>query len=362
VRTLTGALTWPKLRAAGQLLAAVGGVPLLGASEQLLWAVPLLFLMVLPVTAAGGLRDWYVAPLLPLLWCAIALSLARLGERRAAAALAVLLVGTAVTFVAWSPFPGGAGYEPALFQYTRHHAIGHEVLGRIPPDVPVAAQSALAPHLAGRSRIELFPWYDGAIKPLLIVVDEFSGSPYPYSSEELALAVKNLKLDPAKTLLWEQDGYHLFRTDSDWTSTAPPVLWSDQLALNKVELAQTDAEGAYQPDPPVLIPGRRLRVGFYWTTLTEPRANYSISVRLIAPDGYIALQDDAWPGQGLLGTLGLPAGHAARDYHYLVLPDGLPAEVTLSVIVYDSDTQVRLAPEAGYVFATLPAQALTPLP
>jgi hypothetical protein len=84
-------------------------------------------------------------------------------------------------------------------------------------------------------------------------------------------------------------------------------------------------------------------------------ADYKISVRVKAPDGYILAQDDGYPGQNYLRTMDWEAGRALRDAHYLMLPEGeLPQPLSVAVVVYDTNTMQRLPPEEDVTITTLP--------
>src|SRR5262249_36245264 len=153
-----------------------------------------------------------------------------------------------------------------------------------------------------------------------------------------------LQMDPTLQMAWEQDGIFIFRNDP-----AAPVAnqgtweWSPYLRLTGYDLAQSDAQGAFDPASPIHTEtGGKLRVSLYWTALAAMPADYTISVTLAAPDGWIVAQADSWPGNGGLATSAWKAGRSIRDIHYLDLPPGRgKEELRLVIVVYDLNTLER---------------------
>ena len=193
------------------LLLPLAGLPLFARGEQLLWGGSALFLLALPLSNVGGLTDWYVAPLIPLLWFGVAVALARLAFPHALLATSLLLASTCICFYLWSPFPGGKAFIPAEYVLTKHHRIGQALLADIPPDAAVVTQSGLGAHLAARAKIALYPWNQPQREPQLWVFDTQNQDIYPLTGEEFWAIINRLRRDPAVATLHEQDGYFVFR-------------------------------------------------------------------------------------------------------------------------------------------------------
>jgi hypothetical protein len=203
----------------------------------------------------------------------------------------------------------------------------------------------------------MFPWYKPSDRPALIVLDAKSDNIYPYlTTEGLVKDIRKLQLDPTVRLVYELDGYSILSLDvNPQMPHQGPWEWAPYLELEGYGLSQSDALGAFQQAAFVPTGGRTLRVELYWTAQAQMIADYKISVVLQAPDGFILAQDDSWPGQNTLKTRDWAVGRTIRDLHYLALPNGdLPVPLSLSVVVYDSNTMQRLAPEEGVRLTMLP--------
>jgi uncharacterized membrane protein len=205
----SGSRAWAAL----MLLLPLAGLPLLARGEQLLWGGTVLFLLALPLSDAGGLTDWYVAPLLPLLWFGAAVALARLAFPHALLGACLLLASTCVCFYLWSPFPGGKAFIPAEYVLTEHHRIGQAVLAAVPGDAAVVTQSGLGAHLAARANIALYPWNPPQRGTQIWVFDTQNQDIYPLTGEQFWAIINRLRADPAVTTLHERDGYFVFQVD-----------------------------------------------------------------------------------------------------------------------------------------------------
>jgi hypothetical protein len=206
----TGHKSWATL----QLLLPLAGLPLLARGEQLLWGGSALFLLALPLSNVGGLTDWYVAPLLPLLWFGVVVALARLAFAHALLGTSLLLASTCICFYLWSPFPGGSAFIPAEYLLTEHHRIGQALLADIPADAAVVTQSGLGAHLAARAKIALYPWNQPQHEPQLWIFDTRNQDIYPLTGDEFWVIINRLRSDPSVTTLHEQDGYLVFQVDN----------------------------------------------------------------------------------------------------------------------------------------------------
>ena len=75
-----------------------------------------------------------------------------------------------------------------------------------------------------------------------------------------------------------------------------------------------------------------------------PRIDYTVSVRVIAPDGSVVAQHDSYPANGLLPTSQWRVDDYVQDRHNLTLPaDAPPGEYRIEVVVYNVETGDVLA-------------------
>jgi hypothetical protein len=338
------------------IFAALVGLPLLAGGEQFLWAPMMIFLITISGGYPGDLFGYRAAALVPLLWVSVARLLSRLPLRWASTGAALLLVGSLVGSWLWSPFPGGGRYDASDFEVTQHDRIGETILAKIPPDASLASQDGVGAHLTTRQKVYLFPMYDHSKPPEMIVLDVNSKLYYPFQyPEKIPQNVYAFQLDPTMQLFWEQDGYYVFRHDP----AAPiphqgPWTWSPWLRLEGYDLAQTDHAGAFISTANSPGSAGTMRVALYWTSLAPMSVDYTVSVFLVAADGFIAAQNDSWPGRGTLETTQWKVGRLIRDVHYLDIPPGRqPEELQLQVVVYDLATRQRLAPESGFTLTVL---------
>lgn len=349
-------LTTPdRIAALIRLFAPMAFLPIVGAGEQILWLPYLVMLQMSSEPDIYRLQLWWISPLLPFFWGSIGLTLARFQTRTTTVAAAALVAASLVGFVLLSQFPGGARFEAARYQMDAHDHIGDAIASAIPPDASLAANNVLGVHLAARRQLYLYPWYTPPHQPDLILLDMKANDPYPLSPDEVKSNVLAMQLSPRIETVTEQDGYYLFRVhDKSQNPAQGNWEWSPWLRLSGYDLAQTDASGAYKPLENVLRPGGTLRAALYWTSLAKMSKNYSVSVRLVAPDGQVIAQDDSWPARGQVPTPLWAVGRNVRDTHYLTLPPGpLPDTLALNVVLYETQSGKRIDPSDGFSLTTL---------
>ena len=348
-RALGALFTLERWRALVGLLVPLAGLPLIARGEQILWGSSALLLLALPLSSVGALRDWYVAPLVPLLWFGAATAVQTWPARRMALALGGLAVMSLLSFLLVSEFPGGGAYQPANFVVTDHDLLGQALLAEMPPDQALVVQSGLGANVSARMNLRLFPWYENQPHSQWIVLDEYNRDIYPLDADGFRSALYQLQLDPMTKIRFAQDGYWVFEIGGPAAAVRPLLArWEPYLRLDGYVLAQVPANGRYRTIAGSLEPGGRLEVQLYWTALSEMPRNYTFSVVLRAPDGFVLAQHDGWPGLGSVGTTAWRPGVPIRDLHYLDLPvDSLPAGTTLNVVVYSADTNERLEPVDG---------------
>ncbi len=327
-------------------------LPLIAAGEQILWLPAMLLIMITP-SDINEFTRWHIAAFLGLLWVSVAIVIARTRASWVKWVTGGLVMASLAGYFIWGWYPGGLKYNPAHYVYDQHAAIGQSILAHIPANTPIAAQSRLAAHLVTRKQIAMFPWLDQTWTPAMILLDEKDPNPYPMTPDRLKKFVQEYESYPTYKIALEQDGYFIFKPGAQTIKPlAQPLKWGNQFSLEEVQVSQEDTNLRYRPlnmADETVEPGRSMRVDLYMVALTQMNINYTISVRLTAPDGRVVAQDDSWPARGLLSTLQWPQGQHIRDVHYLHIPDGpLPDMLKLQVVVYNSDTQERLDPKDGY--------------
>ena len=90
---------------------------------------------------------------------------------------------------------------------------------------------------------------------------------------------------------------------------------------------------AQNPQPLI----HNLEIVLYWQSLALMMSDYTVSVRVVAPDGTWLAQHDGWPAGGLLPTSQLRQGDYVRDVHRLELPPDATVD-RVQVVVYDAES------------------------
>lgn len=343
-----------KIGAFARVMGSMGWFPLIAAGEQVLWAPSLIIFFASPDITVGTLQHWWIAPLLPLFWGSIALTIKRLNTRWATLASGFVLISSLVGFFQWSQYPFGGQYEPERYQASPRDQAINQALAILPPNASVAVTNRMGPHVATREKLSMYPWYSPANVDW-VVVDEHDPAPYPLTPDEMHANVIQLQSDVRMYPVFEKDGVFVFRPRS---TTAPTHggNWNfdPYLRLDGYDLALTNAQGIYQSDFSALVPDRKLQLSLYWTALSKMPVNYSISVQLQTSDGQLITQDDAWPIRGTLSTMTWKPGQTIRDAHYLDVPSGWATKnAKLVVLIYESDSGKPIAPVNGYTLTDL---------
>ncbi len=344
-----------RAQAVVRLLAPLAGLPLLGRGTQILWLPAVVLMLLFAESGVGTLSSWHVAPLLPLLWFGAADALTGWPRRAARAGLIVLLAASVLGFYWWSYAPGGRYFDGSPLRLTLHDRIGREIVTAVPPDASVMAQSGLGAHLAARRSLWLFPWTEETTQPEWVVLDVKAANTYPLPPSELAHQVTQWQIRPDYRTFWEQDGYFVFVYEPGVLPAAGRWEWDQGITLRGYEWAQADEYGRFRPVDK-LRGGATTRIDLYWQTDQPLPVNYSVSVRLLAPDGWVTAQHDGWPGQGTLGTAVWQPGQLYRDTHYLELPPDLPSDLRLVVLLYEPIENTPLPPAEGYELTVIPVR------
>ncbi|MBN1995013.1 MAG: hypothetical protein JW953_20125 [Anaerolineae bacterium] len=79
------------------------------------------------------------------------------------------------------------------------------------------------------------------------------------------------------------------------------------------------------PERDFILRNDFLRLALFWEATSAPEVDYRIGVRLLAPDGQIALAEIVQPSHNRYPTTRWAAGERVRDNHALWIPPDLPA-------------------------------------
>jgi 4-amino-4-deoxy-L-arabinose transferase-like glycosyltransferase len=139
---------------------------------------------------------------------------------------------------------------------------------------------------------------------------------------------------------WIYPGPKLISADVPSQATLTNVGLGDQLRLAGYLIAHQEvvdsAENSGSSSP---VPGGQtvshLEVTLFWHALARMADDYTISVRLVAPDGRWLAQHDSWPAGGLLPTSQWRQADYVEDIHTLQVPPDATVD-RVQVVVYDA--------------------------
>lgn len=341
------ALTADRLRFVAFLLAPWGLLPLLGWRLGAL-ALPTLGYLLLGESAARyDPHYYYAAPLLPILALAAVEGACRLrcvAPRIPGAALALgaavagyygLAAGPATRFHSWQPY-----------QLSEHARLAARMLGQVPPEASVSANTNLIAHLARRRELRLFP---DAVLPTDVYALDLRGwdgwRPYPANFDDYGQALRRALADPAYTGYYQADGLALLRRQPPPAPQVPlHAAFGDEIAL----------EGYDLPDLP--RPGASLTVVLHWRALARPAHPYTVFLHFGDTTHDKLAQRDEPPWEGLYPTVEWPPGRVVLDPHRLPLPSNLRAGsylVHVGLYYREGGALTNLRTAEGATFAAL---------
>jgi uncharacterized membrane protein len=197
------------------------GAPLAGS----FLLAPGMAAVALPQLAVNGLADLhtasdpryhYIAAVVPILFAASVLGLARLSTPRRthmAGAVLVLCVATSVLFGPWphSPFAADGRFRPVLSP--RHVDALRDAVALVPSDAPVSSTNGLGSHLSARRYVYSAPVLG---RSSWVVVDRSdpwvpAAADGRLQPETLQAMVSRLKRSPSWSKVLDRDGVLVFR-------------------------------------------------------------------------------------------------------------------------------------------------------
>jgi uncharacterized membrane protein len=348
LRVLQSMFDGASLRAIWRLLLPLAIVLPFLAVDVLIIVLPLVAMMLLSnIQDMHQLQRWYMAPVLPVLFAAVAIGINRLPRRYTPWAFAALITATIVSFFLFSQAPLGPRFEPHRYTVTERHERAWEVIEAVPDEAIVAAQEAFVVPLAHRRQLYNYPWFViGKENIEYFVLGRDFGS-YPVPRDEIVYEIENLIAEPNNVVEMEVDGiYLLHQGGQPLPSTEFNRVAEGAIKLSRAEVALADDAGFYRPvevEAPSIAPGDKLRVTLYWEALAAPEAERTVSVRVEDAAGALVAQRDSLPGNGARPTSWWQPGWKFRDVYYMeVAPGATAGPASIDLVVYDTFTLERI--------------------
>lgn len=166
------------------------------------------------------------------------------------------------------------------------------------------------------------------------------------------LALFMLAVSAAAPLMWIQPAYRVRDAVTD----------GDLQTIN-LDFGNAIRLVGFRLEPDELRAGEKAQATLRWQALGELDRDWSVFVHLNDPAVDIPVaQRDMYPGQGLVATRLLQEGDTLTDRYLLQIPEAAlaPADLTLTVGLYDYQTGERLAASGGLDAAELAQISLLP--
>ncbi|GAB4543517.1 MAG: hypothetical protein Kow0063_36740 [Anaerolineae bacterium] len=218
------------------------------------------------------------------------------------------------TLVGW-----GEGMEQAAAYLNRHPDAAHMYVASVP------AQTFL-PYFKGTG--ENFYTNDVALRADYVIlyvsqVQRLAPSP-GIVRHFLAMKPEHTVYVLGTPYAWIYPGPRLITADVPSGAALTNVGFGSQLRLAGYEISNLKSQIS------------NLQIVLYWHALAPMSVDYTVSVRVVGPDGSWLAQQDSWPAAGLLPTSQWRPGDYVRDEHILALPPNpTPDEYAVQVVVYD---------------------------
>ncbi len=301
-------LTRRSVLAARWLLAPTGGLALL-APEVLAIDLPHAATLLL-ADKEGRYRRHWAAPMLPAIWLAAVVGLARLGKSPLRlAGIGLLVVGSVASYLVDSSLPGGGDYEPEDVVWTERAEQLSYLAAAVPPDASLAASRRPLGHVANRSELYVFPPnYGGRLWPPDRRVQAYLLDLTNDQTRE-ALAGRQSPLRASRPYaLWLAGQDALLLTDRP---SAPSRLVGQDLA--NLRLVGYDARRD----------ASTLEVVLHWQSASgAPTRPLARVVRLVDDSGQLQAEQRGMALDGLFPTQEWPGGQLVLDRVRLPSPPG----------------------------------------
>ncbi len=359
---VTHLLQGKKLLAFLRVLLPVAFLPFLGWPIFCLSFPLFVYLQLSDRPSLYTLREWHVAPIIPILLAAAIVGLQRLKDWKVRRlALCSLLLGSLVACGLFSPI--GRALETEGMAPERRPYI-QNVLKRIPSQAVVSAQTDILPHLSQRQEIYLFP---SVIEGADFIVLDREGNTYPVREDYDEIVDQEVLPDPSFQVLYQDHGFLLLEKYEPPLASSPLAVFGGSVALRGVSLASMDAEGFFveQPGPPTartrpgdlptrglaaLAPGDRVQINLYWECLSKMEVDYTVFVHFLADVSGNALMVGQHDGLPALPTSGWKPGDIVKDTHYVQVAAEWSGTGQIQVGLYDWQVGDRLPTVEGRTY------------
>ncbi|HSH05296.1 MAG TPA: DUF2079 domain-containing protein [Anaerolineae bacterium] len=286
------------------------------------------------------LKEWYMAPVLPILFFAIGVRIHNWGERRARWGVGLLLGTTLIGFGLFSQIPPGGLAKWSDYRVTAHHERASEVIALVPDEAAVGTQAAFLAPLSYRRELYLHPWYEEDVVPDYYMLDTVLNT-YPLNEDEVVFERNNLVADANNVVVAEVGSIFLIEVGGEQLpSVSVEAVAEEAIKLERFEVAVMDEEGWYQPvakDEVELKRGEVVRVSLYWEALDYVEGERTVSVRVQDSGGRLVGQKDMWPSNAARPTSWWEPGWYFRDVYYVTIAeDANVGEGSLDIMLYDS--------------------------
>lgn len=338
-----------KFAAIARVLWPLAFVPLLAPQLFALALPAFAYLLLSNKASVSQLQFWYVTPLLPILFSATAVSIARAPLGRARLMSVALLIASALAYWSLGAGPLSQNVEPARFAVTERTTCGHRLLQLIPASASISAQDNLLPHLAHRHDLYVFPSMGEPLAEYVAldaryeVVGGYSNWPL-FRRADVPAVLNRFLSQPTYALLGDGCDYKILRYTG--TLRIAQLLrrsFGGQIALLGYEIAVADEQGLYWPAN-TWKAGQALRLILWWQATPHIARDYTVFVHALDEKGRLVGQHDSPPANGFRPTAQWAEGDIVKDIHYFTLAgDAAQIEVGL----YDGQTQQRLMLEDG---------------
>ena len=297
------------LPAARWLLAPSGGLALL-APEVLLIDLPHAATLLLGDKEGRYRRHW-AAPLLPTIWLATVIGLARLRQPTLrTAGIALLCVGSATTYLADSSLPGGGEHEPADVVWSDRAEQLSSLVGAIPPDASVAASRRVLGHLADRSELYVYP-------------PSYAGKLWPPERRVQTYLFDLTNDQTREALAGRQSPFRATRPYAIWVAGPDALLLTDR-PPPATRMVEHDVGGMRLLGYDVRQDGLVLDVAIHWQLADGGTRPQGRVVQLVGDSGEILARAEGGILDGLFPVSEWSVGQVLVERSRLVSAGGIP--------------------------------------
>jgi uncharacterized membrane protein len=277
-------------------------------------------------------RHW-VAPLLVGIWMATALGLARLPAGRARyLGLALMVLGTTVSYCMVSPLPGGGRFDDTALRPDERTYLLRRAAERVPDEAVVVASPNLVAHLANRQEAYVFPIDSHYAEEMgwrkkrpdfyaLDLVDELTNR-----------VTNSERLNPLNAdrpyQVWSPGHKVMVLSDEEPTPMYPvDEHWAERLRLKGYDVVQV-------PEGTCVV--------LYWELYKETRGRYDRELQVVGRDGATVMYQEDMGLSAVYGLNKWRLGQTIMD-EVLLTPASGPVRFRIRWVGEDKRTPFTLA-------------------